>query len=302
MTIKIFFDLAQMQTTIRTFFTSILGVLYACYNYKVFSPILSILTIVFVILFLMAVNIRDNYVDYKMASDKKDISAKNMIIGRKNLKLKDVSLAYTILGLISALIGLYLVSQTSIFALYAALVCFLIGILYAAGPIPISSTPFGEVFTGIAMGFGVFFSTFYVNVFEIIEFNIPSIIEMFLASAPTTILAINIVLANNICDLREDIEDNRFTLVYYIGTNKALVLYKVLYYLAYISIPISVYMGIFPKTVLLSLLSFPLLYKNIKIFMEDQNKDRGLRIAVINSVIISLILVISFAFGIYLKL
>lgn len=299
MTIGKFFKLAQMQTTITTFLTTLLGVAYAWYNYRSFNPILSILTIIFVILFLMAVNIRDNYVDYQVAFKKGDISAKSMVVGKENLKLKDVHITYSILGIISAAIGIYLVTQTTIFALYAAVICFLIGILYAAGPLPLSSTPLGEIFTGISMGFGVFFSTFYVNTFKLLEANSLTIIQVLLASTPTTIVAINIVLANNICDLEEDIEDNRFTLPYYIGIEKSLLLYKVFYYLAYISIPVSVFTGGFPKTVLFSLLSFPFIQKNIQIFMKNQDKDKGLRIAVINSIIIPVSILIPFVIGIW---
>lgn len=301
MTIKNFFKLAQMQTTISTFLTTLLGVVYAWYNYKKFNPVLSVLTVIFVVLFLMAVNIRDNYVDYEVASKKGDISANDMIIGKENLKLRDVRLAYKGLGIASGLIGIFLVSQTSIFALYAGIICFLIGILYAAGPLPISSTPFGEVATGIAMGFGVFFSTFYVNTFEVLEFNVLTIFELLLASSPTTIVAINIVLANNICDVEEDIEDERFSLPYYLGIEKSLLLYRLLYYLAYISIIISVAIGIFPGIVLLSLFSFFPVEKNIGIFMKDQNKDRGLGIAVINSVIISASILIFFAIDILFR-
>lgn len=293
MTFKNFFKLAQMQTTITTFLTAILGVFYSWYNYKLFNPILSILTVLFVLLFLIAVNIRDNYVDYEVAYKKGDLAAENMIIGRERLSLKDVRFAYLIVGIISAIIGLYLVSQTTILAFYAGVTCFLIGILYAAGPVPISSTPFGEVFTGIAMGFGVFFSTLYVNSFQLLEFNIETIIKIFLASTATTIVAINIVLANNICDLEEDMEDNRYSLTYYIGVEKSLFLYKSLYYLAYSSIILSVIVKAYPKIVILSLLSFPLVQKNIQAFMKNQNKDRGLRIAVINSIIIPLSILVT---------
>lgn len=302
MTVKNVFKLAQIQTTIGTFLTTLLGIVYAWYNYETFHPLLSSLTILVVILFLLGVNVRDHFVDYEVAFKKGSPLAQEMVIGKENLQLKDVRLIYVVFWITSALIGVYIVTQTTLFALYAALICFLIGILYAAGPLPISSTRYGEVVTGIAMGFGVFFSTFYVNAYAALSFNGLTIVQILLASTPTTIVAINIVLANNICDVEEDVEDNRFTLPYHIGIEKSLLLFKYLYYLAYLTIPVSVMLGIFPKLVLLSLLSFPAVQRNIQLFMGDQDKERGLRLASLNAVIITAAILLSFLMGIWFGL
>lgn len=280
MTVKNFFQLAQMQTTITTVLTSFFGAVYAWYNYGIFNPFLTLLALLLVLFFLMAVNIRDNYVDYEVASKKGARSADRMVIGRESLKLKEVRAAYTILGVLSALIILFLTVQTTIFLFFAAVISFAIGVLYTAGPLPISSTPTGEIFTGITMGFGVFFATFYVNTFQVLTFSGSAIIEVLMVSTPTTICAINIVLANNICDLEEDVEDNRYTLPYYIDISKASLLFALLYYVAYLSVVLSVVLDILPLTTILSLLSFPFIQKNINSFMNDsdKNKNRGLRL------------------------
>lgn len=300
MTIKNFFALAQMQTTVTTVLTAILGLIYAWYNYGQFHPVLSLLAILLVLLFLMAVNIRDNYVDYQVASKKGSELADEMLIGRENLSLENVRRAYIGLGLISLFIIIYLSVQTTVYLLFAALIAFFIGILYTVGPIPISSTPSGEVFTGIAMGFGVFFATFYVNTYAVFDVNTMSVLQLILASTPTTICAINIVLANNICDVEEDVEDNRFTLPYYLGMQKSLSLFRIFYYIAYLSILPAILLGALPWLTLFSLLSFPMVQKNIRLFMANQEKERGLRLAVVNSVIIPISILIPLIIQLYI--
>lgn len=300
MTIKNFFALAQMQTTVTTVLTAILGLIYAWYNYGQFHPVLSLLAILLVLLFLMAVNIRDNYVDYQVASKKGSELADEMLIGRENLSLENVRRAYIGLGLISLFIIIYLSVQTTVYLLFAALIAFFIGILYTVGPIPISSTPSGEVFTGISMGFGVFFATFYVNTYAVFDVNTMSVLQLILASTPTTICAINIVLANNICDVEEDVEDNRFTLPYYLGMQKSLSLFRILYYIAYLSILPAILLGALPWLTLLSLLSFSMVQKNIRLFMANQEKERGLRLAVVNSVIIPISILIPLIIQLYI--
>lgn len=127
------------------------------------------------------------------------------------------------------------------------MVCFAIGILYTFGPIPISRMPLGEIFSGVTMGFGILFLTVYVNAFDqnianlvwegrMISFraDLLQILEIVLVSIPCVATIANIMLANNICDLEEDIKNNRFTLPYYIGKNTPSG-----YLMLYISLPFS---------------------------------------------------------------
>lgn len=299
---KTFFKLAQMESTTASFFPAVIGSLYAWYNYRAFHLGLTFLTLVIVVLFHMAVNIRDNYLDYEVASNKQSASADNMLIGQESLSLSTVRASYYIVGIVSALLGLYLVTQTSILLLYIGVACFLIGILYTAGPRPISSTPFGELSSGLAMGFGILFVIVYVNSFHYVILDLATIGNIFLASLPTVLTVTNIMLANNICDLEEDIEDNRFTLPYYIGKQKALFLYKAFYYIIYLSIILSAFLGIFPKLILLALLSFPLVQKNIAIFMNEQIKEKTFITAIQNSAIIPIFIIIAVGLGIWLEI
>ncbi|SFH72222.1 1,4-dihydroxy-2-naphthoate polyprenyltransferase [Pisciglobus halotolerans] len=301
MDIKSFFKLSQMYSTTASIFPAIIGVLYAWYNYREFHLGLTAIAFVVAILFHMAVNIRDEYLDYVVASNKHSSSVNHMVIGQEKLSLPAVRASYYIVGIISALLGFYLVAQTSMLLLYVGIICFLIGIFYTAGPRPISSTPFGEIFSGLAMGFAILFVVVYVNGFNVMVLNAATVGKIFLASLPTVITVTNIMLANNICDLEEDVEDNRFTLPYYIGKPKSLALYKGLYYIAYLSLIVSVFLGIYPKLILLTLFSFPIIQKNINIFMNKQVKEETFITAVQNSAVIPLFMIVSTILGILLN-
>ena len=54
----------------------------------------------------------------------------------------------------------------------------LIGVLYTFGPIPLSSTPFGDFFIGLAYGLGMFLALLYINAFEVIPFDWFTIIQI----------------------------------------------------------------------------------------------------------------------------
>ena len=300
MTLKQYISLSQMEYSSTTFFPGFMGILYAWYNYESFHLAFSLLALLTVILFQLAISLRDNYLDYTIADNKNADSAQEMILGKENIPLKNVRLAYYITGAISLIIGLFLVLQTSYILLIIGLGSILIGILYTYGPIPISSTPTGEFFVGLSYGLGIFTASLYVNAFEVIQLDWITSGQIIIASIPTAISVMSGLLANNICDLEEDIEDDRFALRYYIGIDKALTVFKSFYYAGYIAIILSVVFGTFPRLVTLSLLTFPYVLKNIRIFMNEQDKNTTFLTTLINSIVIPVPLIVTFFIGAWL--
>ncbi|MER1953960.1 MAG: UbiA family prenyltransferase [Desemzia incerta] len=302
MTLKQYILLAQMESTTTSFFPAFIGILYAWYNYDTFHLGFSLLGLLTAILFHLAVNIRDNYLDYYIADNKNAYSAQEMVVGKENIPLKNVRLAYWISGIVALVIGLYLVLQTSLFLFYIGFGGMLIGALYTMGPVPINSTPYGEFFVGLAMGFGIFTAMVYLNAYDVIQLDWITMVQLIIASIPTSITVMTVSLANNICDLEEDIEDNRFTLPYHIGVDKALVVFKYFYYAAYIAIILSLLFGTFPRLVALSLLTFPYVLKNIRIFMKEQDKKTTFITTIINSAVIPIPIIITLFIGTWLDI
>ena len=65
--------------------------------------------------------------------------------------------------IIAALLGIYLAANSSFWIIPVGIVCMAIGYLYTGGPIPISWTPFGELFSGLFMGMIIIFCILYSN-------------------------------------------------------------------------------------------------------------------------------------------
>ncbi len=70
MTFKQYILLAQVETTTTSLFPAIIGILYAWYNFNSFRLGFTLLGLLTVVLFHLAVNIRDNYLDYYIADKK----------------------------------------------------------------------------------------------------------------------------------------------------------------------------------------------------------------------------------------
>ena len=176
--------------------------------------------------------------------------------------------------------------------------CFLCGVFYTYGPIPISRQPLGEIFSGFFYGLLIPFILLYINMpkgtFFTFGFNLQTIslnlqvlpvISILLLSVTPVCATANIMLANNLCDLEKDILVKRYTLPYYLG-RKALYVFAGLYYAAYAATVAMVLFKILSPICLLSLLTIFFIQKNIVRFMKKQDKTETFILAVRNFMII----------------
>lgn len=312
MTIRSFLKLVEIQTKVASMIPLILGTSYALYHFDTFDPINLLLFFLSLLLFDMATTGINNYMDFKKArkTDGYGYEVHNAIASY-NLSPKSVlSVIFILIG-ISVVLGLLLVVRTNIIILLLGALSFLIGILYSSGPVPISRTPFGELFSGLCMGFIIVFLSIYIHIYNgnIINFsyhnevlgvstNIIELFYIFLISLPSVFCISNIMLANNICDIEEDIENKRYTLPIYIGKPLALKLFKILYLAAYAVIIVLVILRVIPIWSILVLLSFIPVNKNINTFFKVQTKADTFIVAVKNFAIIHLFYIASITLGI----
>lgn len=307
MSIGSFLKLVEIQTKVASVIPFSLGTVYALYRFNRFNLNNFIIMFISLIAFDMAVTATNNYYDYKKAKKTHGYNYEiHNVIVKSNLKEK------VVLGVILALVSIAIISgfilflNTSIFVLALGGVSFIVGIMYSAGPIPISRTPLGEAFSGIFMGFIIVFISVYIHVYDqnivkliydnailSISLNIVEITYIFLISIPAVNGIANIMLANNICDIEDDIENKRYTLPIHIGKKNALKLFKMLYYIIYIDLIILILFGIEPITSLFVLITIIPVTKNIKIFNRKQTKKDTFVLAVKNFVLINIIHIIT---------
>lgn len=257
MTIKSFLKLVEIQTKVASVFPMSIGILLASYQYREINlrnTFLMIISLLFIDMTTTAIN---NFMDYKKAKKKYGYNYEihNAIV-QFDLKEKQVITTILIMLIIASISGILLFINTDIVILLLGIISFGVGIFYSFGPVPISRTPFGEIFSGVFMGFIILFIAFYINTpvsiinIEIIKkqlllsIDYLLFIKILIAAIPLVISIGNIMLANNICDLDEDITNDRYTLVYFLGKKRALKLFKNLYIFAFIFTILTIYMGI----------------------------------------------------------
>ncbi|GAB6169043.1 1,4-dihydroxy-2-naphthoate polyprenyltransferase [Clostridium carnis] len=315
MNIGSFFKLVEIQTKVASVLPFLLGTSYTLYKFDNFNIKNAVIMFLGMICFDMTTTAINNYIDYKKAIKKDGYGyEKHNAIVKDNIKPISVIVTIFIMLIISTILGLILVKNTNVIVLLLGVVSFIIGISYSFGPIPISRTPFGEVFSGLTMGFIITFLAVYIHIFNekivSISFindsmsfiiNIRVIIEIFIISIPAIMGISNIMLANNICDIEEDIENKRYTLPVYIGKKNALLLFKTIYYIAYVAISIGVVLKILPIISVISIITIIPVRNNIKAFTRLQTKKDTFILSVKNFILINLVFIISITFSLIIK-
>ena len=172
---------------------------------------------------------------------------------------KLISTMIKVLMIVPIIIGLYLSATITWWYIPAGIICILISFLYSGGPKPISRTPFGEISSGIAMGFAIVLITGFAWTRELsLAFLIPAL--------PATLLVGSIMLTNNIRDIRNDEKHGRRTLPIVLGRDRAISLMSITYIFNFIWIGAWIYLKVLPIPALLALIAIIPAFKTIKTF------------------------------------
>ena len=210
-----------------------------------------------------ATNMFNEYYDFKKGLDDHTSVGIGGAIVRNGMSPKLVMNLAIAFYIIAALLGIYLAVQSSFWILPIGLVCMAIGYLYTGGPMPISWTPFGELFSGVFMGGIIILLAFFIQ-----TGNLQTLVVWISVPIIITIGLIN--MANNIRDRVKDKESGRLTLPIVLGKANSIRFLALMYIVAYAFV---VYITFFIPGgsifFLLALLSFPLPVKAVRRFKKN---------------------------------
>jgi 1,4-dihydroxy-2-naphthoate octaprenyltransferase len=201
--IKRFLNFAEIQTKIASVLPFLTALAYCFYLQSYINLRSSILFFIGMVLFDMTVTMINNYIDRRQANETGFFS-------------RVVSLAIIFCTItLAACIGLFLSWMHGLGFLLAGVFCFAVGVGYTYGPMPISRSPYGELASGITMGFVIPFLVMKINTQGFIKFffdnmnatvvlDLSGLLKFGLVCVPLIICVANVMLANYICDMEAD--------------------------------------------------------------------------------------------------
>ena len=264
MNLSQFFALIRPRTLTAAFSPVVLGAAMGATQFAPTQPIgLSIIYTLGILICVLsaqiAANIWNEYFDFKSGLDLTQTAGNSGSIVRDGISpaiIKRWGYMTTILPLI---LGIALAKAVTWWYIPVGTLCILTSILYSGGPKPISRTPFGELASGLAMGFAIVGITLYAWTHTLHwTYLIPAI--------PSTILIGAIMMTNNLRDFTNDANHGRRTLVILLGRERGLQLLQGLFLISSLWILIWTICGVIPWPSLVALLSLLPAMKVIHIF------------------------------------
>ena len=264
MNLSQFFALIRPRTLTAAFSPVVLGAAMGATQFAPTQPIgLSIIYTLGILICVLsaqiAANIWNEYFDFKSGLDLTQAAGNSGSIVRDGISpaiIKRWGYMTTILPLI---LGIALAKAVTWWYIPVGTLCILTSILYSGGPKPISRTPFGELASGLAMGFAIVGITLFAWTHTLHwTYLIPAV--------PSTILIGAIMMTNNLRDFTNDANHGRRTLVILLGRERGLQLLQGLFLISSLWILIWTICGVIPCPSLVALLSLLPAMKVIHIF------------------------------------
>lgn len=260
---RVWWKLTRPHTLTASFAPVFLGTMIALYEANI-DWLLFIAMLLACLLIQAATNMFNEYYDFVRGLDSEESVGIGGAIVRNGVKPKTVMQLALLLYVIAAILGIYICYESSWLLLIVGAISMAVGYFYTGGPYPISSTPFGELFSGLFMGMLIVLIAVYIQVGSVPLFAV-------LLSVPSALLVAAIMLSNNIRDLVEDTIGGRKTMAILVGRKTAITILASYFVLSYLWIIGLVVLQIITPWSLLVLLSLKKPIHAIKLFKQTEN-------------------------------
>lgn len=264
MNLSQFFALIRPRTLTAAFSPVVLGAAMGATQFETVQPIwLSLVYTLGILICVLsaqiAANIWNEYFDFKSGLDLTQAAGNSGSIVRDGIAPTVIKRWGYITTILPLILGIALANAITWWYIPVGMLCIMTSILYSGGPKPISRTPFGELASGLAMGFAIVGITLYAWIYTLQwTYLIPAL--------PSTILIGTIMMTNNLRDFTNDANHGRRTLVILLGREKGLQLLRALFLISSLWILVWTILGVIPWPSLIALTSLLPAMKVIHIF------------------------------------
>ena len=254
----------RFHFTSASFMPGILGGMIAWTIDGKFLPGYFLLVILGLLLNHMALNMTDDYYDFRHLVDVFATDGKNPYTGGSGLlssgliqpqKMRNVFVTFYIIAIA---IGVFLGMMRGPFILLLLAIGFFCAYFYTAPPIRFGYRGLGEAAQLLCFGPGIGIGAYYVQTQRISW-------EAFWGTLPFGIMLFSMITINEIPDYDEDRKGGKLNLVVRFGRETGVWLFILSLFSAYGAIIAGVILGRIPVLGLISLLTLPIAYKTISI-------------------------------------
>jgi 1,4-dihydroxy-2-naphthoate octaprenyltransferase len=260
-------------------FPATLGALISWAIDGTFSSFYFLLVIVGLVTNHLALNMADDYFDFKHAVDQSKPEEKNPYSGGSGTLSSGVIhplamfRAFFLCFALTVAIGLYLTILRGVPVLLFGLLGVFCSVFYTAPPVSFSHHGIGELAQLVCFGSVIGLGSYFVQTQTLT-------LEAFLATLPLGIMLFSMILINEIPDYDQDRSAGKLTLVARYGKPRGVKLYIVSWVCTYSVIILGILLQVLPLITLLGLISLPITMRSIRTLQV--NYENPLKLAPAN--------------------
>jgi 1,4-dihydroxy-2-naphthoate octaprenyltransferase len=234
---------------------------------QTFNSITFFLVLFAVVINHLALNMTDDYYDYKYSVDHLKPGEKNPYTGgsgtlsSKQIKPQQMRTAFTICYTITIIIGIYLYTIMGWPILVFGFIGIFCSIFYTMPPIQISHHGLGELTQLINFGTIIGLGSYYTQTQTVTT-------EAFLATLPLGIMLFSMITINEIPDYQADKQAGKLTLIARYSKKTGVKIYIISWVCTYTLIIIASTLQLITPISLIALTSIPFVYRSIKILKQ----------------------------------
>ncbi|MCS5421751.1 MULTISPECIES: prenyltransferase [Psychrilyobacter] len=283
MTKKQLFTILEPKTWSASIIPVLIGTLYSTYRVGNFRLDLFIAVLFSAVGVQCFANVINDYSDYISGLDTRETvyDREGSILVFDDISLIQVKKLMACLVICTLFPAVYLIFHRGLVVAVIGIIGFLVAYLYSAGPLPISKTFLGELFSGLTMGGLITWLAYYVQAGYIDE-------NIILISIPLIIYIGSILLTNGICDIEKD-QGTRVTIPILMGRERSIDILKFAYIMMYVFVFLSIVLKSLPVSMFLIFLSIPLVVKKLKFIAVEnitlKNRSKIMENSVLSGII-----------------
>jgi 1,4-dihydroxy-2-naphthoate octaprenyltransferase len=228
-----------------------------------FGPALAALFVA--LLLQIGSNLANDVYDYERGADAGERHGPMRVTQSQLLTPGQVKVGMWVVFGLSAVLGLYLAFTASWVVILIGLAAIFSAIAYTGGPFPLGYYGLGDLFVFVFFGVAAVTGTYYVQAGSVSA-------QAWWMSLPIGWMIVNILVVNNLRDIKADRAAGKHTLAVRFGEQGSRVQYLVLIIASYLIVPILAFFVVLPWVSMLTWLSIPLGWRTWQVVRKQAGR------------------------------
>lgn len=217
-------------------------------------------------------NVANDVFDFERGADTAERLGPVRVTQAGYLTPSQVKTGMVVIFVFAAVLGLYLATLRGWTVIWLGAAAILSAVAYTGGPYPLGYHGLGDVFVFLFFGLAAVAGTYFVQVGSVSP-------AAWWMAVPVGLIVTAILVVNNLRDLENDRKAGKRTLAVRFGEEGAKAEYLLLMLIAYLIVPVLVWMNIIPIGALLAWLSIPIAIRTLRTVFTQKGKPLNVALA-----------------------